>query len=71
MKSTRQPRLTGDQRAAKALELKRKYYAGASIRNLVDSSGYSYGTVRNLLVSVKTRLRERGGRPRKRTTEQG
>ncbi|MEU1853974.1 helix-turn-helix domain-containing protein [Streptomyces sp. NPDC019990] len=65
MSSTRKPRLTGEARQAKALELKGKYYAGASIRNLVERTGYSYGTVRNLLVLAKTQFRRRGGgRPR-------
>ncbi|MEU6595051.1 helix-turn-helix domain-containing protein [Streptomyces sp. NPDC046881] len=65
MKSTRQPRLTGEARQAKALELKGRYYAGSSIRNLADQTGYAYGTVRNLLVLAKAQLRPRGGgRPR-------
>ncbi|MCX4609489.1 helix-turn-helix domain-containing protein [Streptomyces mirabilis] len=68
MKSTRQPRKTGRDRRAFAERLRAEYYAGASIRNLAERTGYSYGTVRNLLLSVKTKLRKRGGgRPRPRT----
>ncbi|WP_328434514.1 helix-turn-helix domain-containing protein [Streptomyces sp. NBC_00425] len=61
MRSTRQPRLRGEQRQAKAEELQAKYYAGSSIRSLADQTGYSYGTVRNLLLLAGTRLRKRGG----------
>jgi hypothetical protein len=65
VKSTRQPRLTGEAREAKAQELKGKYYAGSSIRNLVDQTGYAYGTVHNLLALAGTQFRKRGGgRPR-------
>ncbi|MGY3199810.1 helix-turn-helix domain-containing protein [Streptomyces sp. TE5632] len=60
-KGTRKPRLTGEKRTAKAMELKGLYYAGSSIRNLVDETGYSYGTVRNLLREAKTKFRRRGG----------
>ncbi|MFJ5038013.1 helix-turn-helix domain-containing protein [Streptomyces parvulus] len=61
MKSARHPRLAGDARKAKGLELKARYYAGSSIRGLADETGYAYGTVRNLLLLANTRLRKRGG----------
>ncbi|MFI2434735.1 helix-turn-helix domain-containing protein [Streptomyces sp. NPDC018693] len=65
MISTRQPRKKGQERTAFAERLRAEYYAGSSIRNLADRTGYSYGTVRNLLLSVGTKLRKRGGgRPR-------
>ncbi|MEU7323327.1 hypothetical protein ABZ682_22670 [Streptomyces griseoviridis] len=58
MISTRQLRKRGEERAA---------YAGSSIRALSDRTGYAYGTVRNLLLSVGTAFRRpappEGGRP--------
>lgn len=56
-------RISGDDRTKLALDLRAKYLAGTSIRSLAASSGYAYGTVRNLLLSVKTPLRKRGGMP--------
>ncbi|MGW2951597.1 helix-turn-helix domain-containing protein [Streptomyces eurythermus] len=67
MKSTRKPRKRGADRIAFAERLRAEYYAGASIRNLADRTGYAYGTVRNLLLDVDTKLRKRGGRPRPNT----
>ncbi|KQW13585.1 helix-turn-helix domain-containing protein [Streptomyces sp. Root369] len=65
MISTRQPRKRGQERLAFAERLRADYYAGSSIRNLADRTGYSYGTVRNYLLAVHTKLRKRGsGRPR-------
>lgn len=65
MKTTGQPRLTGEARTAKALDLQVKYLAGSSIRSLADHTGYSYGLVHKLLLEAKTPLRSRGGaRPR-------
>ncbi|MFF5968168.1 helix-turn-helix domain-containing protein [Streptomyces collinus] len=64
MKSTRQPRRRGAERLAFAERLCADYYAGSSIRNLADRTGYAYGTVRNLLLSVGTKLRPRGGTAR-------
>ncbi|MEV5007266.1 helix-turn-helix domain-containing protein [Streptomyces sp. NPDC055692] len=54
-------RLEGDDRTKTALKMQADYYAGSSLRNLVDRTGWSYGTVRNLLLSVDTDLRKRGG----------
>lgn len=59
MKSNR-PRLKGEPRRAKALLMQEEYNAGASIRSLFRRHGYSYGTVRNLLLEVDTPLREPG-----------
>ncbi|MYR58874.1 hypothetical protein GTY54_22410 [Streptomyces sp. SID625] len=65
MKSTRQPRKRGADRTAFGERLRAEYYAGSSIRNLADRTGYAYGTVRTLLLDVGTVLRKRGGgRPR-------
>ncbi|MFJ6561992.1 helix-turn-helix domain-containing protein [Streptomyces sp. NPDC091412] len=54
-------RLEGADRTKTALKMQGRYYAGSSIRNLADSTGWSYGTVRNLLISVDTEFRKRGG----------
>lgn len=52
-----------------ALDMKRDYDAGASLRGLAAEYERSYGTVRNLLLEVKTTLRSRGGAvPRRRKT---
>lgn len=64
MTRPREPRLTGDARTATARQWQADYYAGSSIQNLVDRTGYSYGTVRSLLLLVDTKLRPRGTRPR-------
>lgn len=64
-KSTRQPRKRGGERKAFGERLRAEYYAGSSIRNLADRTGYAYGTVRKLLLDAGTKLRKRGGgRPR-------
>ncbi|MEV6738618.1 helix-turn-helix domain-containing protein [Streptomyces sp. NPDC051104] len=54
-------KIPADQRERIALEMRDRYYRGSSIRNLRDHYGYSYGTVHNLLLSVGTTLRGRGG----------
>lgn len=43
-----------------AVELRRRYEAGASIRSLAEESGYSIGRVRSLLEKSGTILRKRG-----------
>ncbi|MFF0092778.1 helix-turn-helix domain-containing protein [Streptomyces canus] len=70
MISTRQPRKRGQERTAFAERLRSDYYAGSSIRNLADRTGYSYGTVRNLLLDVGTVLRKRGGKKRRPASDQ-
>lgn len=56
--------LVGDQRAEVAMDLARRYVAGASIRELADESTWSFGTVRALLLAAGVALRTRGGKPR-------
>ncbi|PWI16058.1 hypothetical protein DI272_19200 [Streptomyces sp. Act143] len=58
---TRQPRKAGPERKAFGERLRADYYAGSSIRNLADRTGYAYGTVRKLLLEAGTKLRKRGG----------
>lgn len=55
-------RIPADRRQAVALDMQRDYYAGSSIRNLATRHGFAFGTVRTLLLDVKTKLRPRGGR---------
>jgi hypothetical protein len=43
------------------LELRSAYEGGASIRNLVASTGKSYGSVHSMLRESGTTLRGRGG----------
>ena len=43
------------------LELRNAYEGGASIRNLVASTGRSYGSIHSMLVESGTTLRSRGG----------
>ncbi|WP_327345905.1 MULTISPECIES: helix-turn-helix domain-containing protein [Streptomyces] len=62
MTNQQRPRLTGEERKAKARDLAKKYRRGSTIRSLAARSGLPYGTVRNLLLEVKTPLRARGGR---------
>lgn len=64
MRSARNPRLKGEAREKEALRLQDRYYAGSSVRNLVESSGWSFGTVHNLLAEVDTVMRKQGGQPR-------
>ncbi len=41
-------------------ELKRRYEAGSSVRELVEETGYSIQRVRSLLMSASTKMRPRG-----------
>lgn len=67
MSRTRRPRLKGDECARKAQDLRRRYLAGSTIRGLSAADEIPYGTVRALLLEVKTPMRRRGG-SRSRTT---
>ncbi|MFF5655269.1 helix-turn-helix domain-containing protein [[Kitasatospora] papulosa] len=60
--TNKRPRLTDAERESTGAELKEKYIAGATIRELVAETGLKYGTVRTLLLAAKTPLRARGGR---------
>ena len=42
-------------------ELRNAYEGGASIRNLVASTGRSYGSIHSMLLESGTTLRGRGG----------
>jgi hypothetical protein len=57
-------RVAGGERDKLATDLKKKYAAGASIRELAASTGRSYGFVHRILSESGTPLRGRGGATR-------
>ena len=57
-------RVSGSERDKLAADLTRKYAAGASIRDLAESTGRSYGFVHRLLSENGVTLRGRGGATR-------
>lgn len=54
----RKPKKTREQTLS---ELRSAYERGASIRNLVASTGRSYGSIHSMLLESGTTLRGRGG----------
>ncbi|HEU4751822.1 MAG TPA: helix-turn-helix domain-containing protein [Armatimonadota bacterium] len=54
-------RVTGPERDRLASDLRRRYEAGESIRNLINATGRSYGFVHDLLVQSGATMRKRGG----------
>ena len=57
-------RVSGGERSKLATDLKKKYAAGASIRELAASTGRSYGFVHRILGESGVALRGRGGATR-------
>lgn len=57
-------RVTGSDREKLAVDLRKKYDGGASIRALAESTGRSYGFVHRILSESGTTLRGRGGATR-------
>ena len=57
-------RITGGDRTKLAADLKRKYAAGTSIRELAAETGRSYGFVHRMLSESGVALRGRGGATR-------
>jgi len=57
-------RVTGNDRAKLATELKKKYSTGSSIRALAEETGRSYGFVHRMLSESGVQLRGRGGATR-------
>ncbi len=55
-------RITGSDRAKLANEIKAQYRKGASIRELAESHGRSYGFMHRILAESGAPLRQRGGR---------
>ena len=62
---TKGRRVTGGERDKLAGDLRKKYEAGASIRELAEDTGRSYGFVHRVLVGSGATLRGRGGATRK------
>jgi hypothetical protein len=58
-------RITGNERTKLATDFKKRYEAGASIRDLAADSGRSYGFVHRVLVDAGVKLRGRGGAVRR------
>lgn len=65
MTTTPNPRLNRGQRAVLALSIVARYQQGASIRQLAEQEGRSYGWVHGLLREAGVELRGRGGARRK------
>ncbi|MAT62094.1 MAG: transcriptional regulator [Micrococcales bacterium] len=59
-------RITGTERELLAKELKKRYAAGASIRELATETNRSYGFIHRLLNDSGVKLRGRGGATRSR-----
>ncbi|MBI1376027.1 MAG: transcriptional regulator [Frankiales bacterium] len=57
-------RVSGGERDRLAADLKKKYAAGASIRELAAATGRSYGFVHRVLSESGVTLRGRGGATR-------
>jgi predicted transcriptional regulator len=57
-------RITGPDRSKLAVEVKKQYEKGRSIRELADSHGRSYGFIHRLLSENEVSLRSRGGATR-------
>ncbi|OSC40860.1 helix-turn-helix domain-containing protein [Mycobacterium decipiens] len=57
----RNPRKSRKTREQVLQELRNAYEGGASIRNLVASTGRSYGTIHSMLRESGTTMRSRGG----------
>ena len=57
-------RVSGGERDKLSADLRKKYAAGASIRDLAASTGRSYGFVHRILSESGATLRGRGGATR-------
>ncbi|MQA94232.1 MAG: transcriptional regulator [Streptosporangiales bacterium] len=57
-------RVTGAERTKLAVELKKRYDSGESIRSLAASTGRSYGFIHRILTESGVTLRGRGGATR-------
>jgi predicted transcriptional regulator len=60
-------RIVGEAREDLATDLVRRYEKGASIRELAESTGRSYGFVHRLLTDAGANLRGRGGATRRKS----
>jgi hypothetical protein len=57
-------RVTGPDRSKLAIDLRKRYDAGESIRALASATGRSYGFVHRILTETGVTLRGRGGATR-------
>ena len=57
-------RIVGATRDKLATDLKKRYEGGASIRDIAESTGRSYGFVHRILSENEVSLRSRGGATR-------
>ncbi len=57
-------RVTGAERDKLALDLRKRYEGGQSIRTLAESTGRSYGFIHRILSENGATLRGRGGATR-------
>lgn len=62
---TKGRRITGDERGSLEETLRKQYESGASIRQLAEQTGRSYGFVHGVLVDSGAAMRGRGGSTRK------
>jgi hypothetical protein len=61
---TYRPRLDRDQRTTLAVQLRKQYEQGNSVRGVAAEAGLSYGMTYRLLLAAGTTLRDRAGRAR-------
>lgn len=64
-------RITGAERAKLGRDLKRRYEAGASIRELATDTSRSYGFIHRVLTDEGAALRGRGGATRAKAKQNG
>jgi len=64
-------RIVGEQRTRLAVDLKKAYDKGKSIRELAESHGRSYGFVHRVLSESGVTLRGRGGATRTKVAAKG
>ncbi|UUU31979.1 helix-turn-helix domain-containing protein [Streptomyces sp. CA-210063] len=62
-------RVVGAARPKLAADLKKKYNSGASIREVAEEFGRSYGLVHRILGESRVTFRSRGGATRRKKTE--
>lgn len=68
MKIEKSKRITGSTRDKLAANMKNLYEKGASIRQLAEATGRSYGFMHRLLSDTGVTLRGRGGTPSAKNT---
>ncbi|MDT4936832.1 MAG: hypothetical protein QOG80_503 [Pseudonocardiales bacterium] len=64
-------RIIGSERSKLAIDLKKQYDKGRSIRELADTHGRSYGFVHRVLSESGVTLRGRGGATRSKAKSKG